>query len=151
MNDELCTRLELRDLVADYACSVDRRDFDRLATLFAEEATLAVCRSGSPGAPMQRIEGRDAIASALRTIESYELTMHFVGQQTVQIEGPDHARGETYCLAHHLSRSAEMTQNYVMFIRYQDEYVRDESCWKFRSRTLLVDWTERRPVESTGS
>jgi hypothetical protein len=151
MSDELRTRLELQDLVADYARCVDRRDFGRLASLFVADSTLAVCQGGSPTAPVQRIEGRDAIASAMRTIESYELTTHFVGQQTVQIEGSDRARGETYCLAHHLSRTGGILHNYVMSIRYQDEYLREGGRWKFLSRTLLVDWTERRPLVPGGA
>ena len=84
----------------------------------------------------------------MRRLSRYEVTTHFLGQQSVSFDpdDPDRATGETYCLAHHLHVVGEARVNDVMSIRYQDEYVREAGRWRFATRTLFVDWTERRPT-----
>ena len=47
------------------------------------------------------MHGRAAIVEALRGIERYDRTTHFIGNQLARVEG-DTATAETYCLAHHI-------------------------------------------------
>jgi len=58
----------------------------------------------------------------------------------------DRARGESYCLAHHISFGAD-TERTIMIasIRYLDEFVKEDGEWFFAERRLMVDWTETRP------
>src|SRR5262245_7122401 len=143
----LLDRLEIQDLAASYARGVDRRDFELLASLFTHDARLAV-HYGDPVKvePRNEMRGADQIVKGIRTIVRYRATTHFVGNQTVKIDG-DQARGETYCLAHHILEEHGRWRDYVMSIRYADHCVRDGSRWKFAERVLAVDWTEDRPVE----
>lgn len=64
--------------------------------------------------------------------------MHFVGNQTVNIDG-DSAAGETYCFAIHWYTECEKRQQYTMYIRYQDEYRRENGDWYFSQRAIEVD------------
>ena len=76
---------------------------------------------------------------------SYDATFHFVGQQQVDIDG-DTATGETYCIAHHLTipDDGSPATDYIMFIRYQNQFVRLDEGWRFAVRELNIDWTETR-------
>jgi uncharacterized protein (TIGR02246 family) len=122
----------LRDLVEAYARGLDRREFDTVAALFTSDATLTLYGNET--------KGREQLATAFHVLDRYDVTTHFLGQTTVDIDG-DRATGETYCLAHHLSDQG----NRVMSIRYQDVFTRVDGRWYFLSRELVVDWEERRP------
>ena len=143
----LTDRLAIQDLAADYARGVDARDYALLETLFTHDARILV-HYGDPAKvePRNRLIGRDGILKGMRTIEQYRATTHFVGNQTMRIDG-DEAHGQTYCLAHHIHREDGRWLNWVMSIRYQDHCVREGGRWKFASRVLAVDWTEDRPAE----
>ena len=128
----MADRDALRDLVDAYAAGLDRRRFDEVARLFADEGELTLRG--------RTTTGPEKLAKAFKVLERYDVTTHFVGQQTVEVDG-DHATGETYCLAHHVSAE----ENYVMSIRYQDAFTRTPSGWRFTSRELVIDWEEHRP------
>jgi len=148
-NRELLDRLAIQDLAANYARGVDRRDFPLLESLFTRGARIAV-HYGDPAKiePRNEMRGVEQIIKGMRSIVRYRATTHFVGNQTVAIDG-DQARGETYCLAHHLHEENGRWLDYVMSIRYADHCVRESGRWKFHERVLAVDWTEDRPVEPT--
>jgi hypothetical protein len=143
----LADRLAIQDLAARYARGVDRRDFELLESVFTPGARLAV-HYGDPAKVEARHEmrGIDQILAGLRTIVRYRTTTHFVGNQTVALDG-DQARAETYCLAHHLHEQGGRWVDYVMSIRYADRCVRDAGQWRFAERVLAVDWTEERAAE----
>jgi hypothetical protein len=122
---------ELRSLVVAYASGVDRRRFDDVSRLFTADGELTHRGRTTVGA--------DDLAKAFRVLERYDVTTHFVGQQTTDIDG-DRASGEVYCLAHHVTAD----DNYVMSIRYQDVYAHTSAGWRFASRQLIVDWEEHR-------
>jgi hypothetical protein len=105
-------------------------------------------RADAPGEPGWVRNGAAEIEGPMRRLSRYEVTTHFVGQQSVWFDAADadRATGETYCLAHHLHVVDDVRVNDVMSIRYQDEYVREAGRWRFATRTLVVDWTERRPT-----
>jgi hypothetical protein len=143
-NDDLHTRLELLELSAAYARGVDRRDYGLIESLFTRDGRLVIYH-GDPrtSAPVGEMRGREGIARAMRGIERYERTTHFLGQRSVHVEG-ERASGETYCFAYHLRPREGATWNYVMAIRYQDAFAREDGRWKFRERVLIVDWTDDR-------
>jgi hypothetical protein len=143
---ELLDRMELRDLVDAYARGCDRVDPDGVAATFTETGRLAKYsdRLASGEATMERL-GRAAIAETIGGLSRYAVTTHFLGQQSLAIEG-DGASGETYCLAHHHYLHSGEWFNRVMAIRYLDTYRRTESGWLIEDRRLVVDWIEYRPV-----
>jgi hypothetical protein len=145
-NVRAADRLALRDLVETYARGADRREPELVASLFGETGVLS--RADAPGEPGWVRNGAAEIEGPMRRLSRYDVTTHFLGQQSVWFDAADadRATGETYCLAHHLHVVDGLQVNDVMSIRYQDEYVRASGRWRFATRTLVVDWTERRPT-----
>ena len=137
----------LADLAAEYARCVDRGDPEGVAACFTPDGVLRAVNLAEGGKVMGERVGRGQIARAISSMD-YDATFHFVGQQQVQIEG-DTATGETYCIAHHLSIGNDGTPatDHIMFIRYQNHFVRLDEGWRFAVRELSIDWTETRPVE----
>jgi|GEM_PF-135109 len=142
----LADRLALRDLVAAYAGGCDRREPAVVAGTFTEDGRLAKSADTTgTGPPAVEWRGRQAIAGVIAGLERYAATMHFVGQQTVVLDG-DRATGETYCVAHHLYVKDGRWHDRVMSIRYQDGYRRVGDGWFIDDRLLIVDWIAYRPL-----
>jgi uncharacterized protein (TIGR02246 family) len=125
----------LRALVDAYAHHVDRREFDTVAALFTDDGVLLA--QGS------ELRGRAAIATALEAgLSRYDVTTHFLGQQTVTIDGDD-ATGETYCRADQRGNDLHRT----LAIRYLDRYVRTADTWLIAERDVHVDWAEDHDIQ----
>jgi len=72
-----------------------------------------------------------------RGLSRYDRTLHFVGNHLADVDG-DHATGETYCFAHHITG----VDDHVMAIRYEDTYRRESGTWRFVARHLRLEWTQ---------
>ena len=93
--------------------------------------------------PTQTLRGRDALAPVFENLNTYQATTHFNGQSTVEIEG-NTAKGESYCIAHHLTVDGEKRTLMVASIRYLDTFSKENGAWLFAERKLMVDWTDTR-------
>ncbi|MEY9847246.1 nuclear transport factor 2 family protein [Streptacidiphilus sp. MAP5-3] len=144
--EEAADRLAIRELVDAYAHCADRRDAKGQMALFTEDTRFLVFMDATAAEPTQELHGRDALAPVFDNLNTYQATTHFNGQSTVTLDG-DRASGESYCLAHHISRD-EPPQRTIMVasIRYLDRFVKlSDGNWYFAERRLMVDWTETRP------
>jgi uncharacterized protein (TIGR02246 family) len=130
-------RLALQDLSARYAHAVDRRDYEAFVALFADGGVLC-----GPGYEMK---SRAEIERGIRLIEQYESTQHCVHQQLLEVQG-NTASGETYCVARHVYTRDGAKRKLDMGVRYQDEYRREPSGWRFARRELVLDWTQDLPL-----
>jgi ketosteroid isomerase-like protein len=141
-SDELVDRLALRELSDRYASAVDRRDVGLFVELFTDDAELSVHDPAEAEVPSRTRRGRAELGEVPRIIARYPKTFHFVGNALYEIDD-DSARGEVYCVAHHLIDEPEVATDHVMLIRYLDTYRRcDDGRWRISGRRLLVDWTE---------
>ncbi len=137
----------LADLAATYARCVDRKDPEGVAACFAPDGMLRRIDMAAGGKMLGERTGRDEIARAISRM-SYHSTFHFLGQQQFETDG-DTATGETYCVAHHLTvpEDGSAATDFVMYIRYQDQFVRLDEGWRLAVRELHIDWTETRPTQ----
>jgi hypothetical protein len=130
-NDEA----QLRRLAVSYARGVDRRDRPLFLSAFHPDATLTVA-SG------RVLRGHDEIGRVTDLIQRFDRTFHFLGQAAY--EPPDEgldpagtARGEVYCIAHHWHPRT------IMYIRYNDIYLQNDSGWLITARRVVVDAEEK--------
>lgn len=128
----------IRRAAITYAMGADRRD----KALWSQVLTDDIVIEG----PGFRAEGLAANLSNLDFLgQLHPRTQHRVSNQMMTISG-DTAKGETYCVADHLVEKDGKRELLVWAIRYQDELVRDGDKWRFKSRVLVVDWEETRPL-----
>ncbi len=140
----------LRSLAARYAAGVDRRQRDLFLSAFRPGATLAVHRpAAGPDDEPRLMRGHAEIGRVVELIARYPATFHLLGQGRYEVDG-DRASGEVYCVASHYIPSDRGDSNYVMYIRYEDEYRRDRGGpWQIERRDVRPDWTETRQVRET--
>jgi ketosteroid isomerase-like protein len=140
---------EPADLVAAYAAAVDRRDLEALRALFLPDATLTV-RRGEAEPEVHR--GHAGLAAVVEMLGQFEATLHEVSGLVVEWDASegvaDEARGESVCVAHHITRGEGREGiDLILHGRYTDRFARDErGTWRFAARELRVLWTEKRPV-----
>lgn len=139
---------ELATLSYRYAAALDHRDVTALLSVFHPEATLRAYPVGRN--PMVLSSHRE-LPKIIQAIEYWPRTHHMVGQSMHQ-RRDDLVLGETYCTAHHFSAVQPGTgDDYVMHLRYVDEYVRGVSGdWLIYDRSVLTDAVERRDVTTGG-
>ena len=136
---------ELRALSVAYAESVDARDGDRFAALFAPDGELVVPdRPGGTGAPMVR-RGPEQLRRVPGALRRYVRTLHEVGASSYVVDGA-RASGTVAGGAHHVARSDRGLIDTVWTIGYRDDYRQVGGTWCIGRRVLHVLRTEERPV-----
>ena len=136
---------ELRDVAACYARGVDNRDAELFTSTFHPDGALELYRAAGQDEPAERIEGHEALARVIENIARYDKTFHFIGQQSFEIDA-DRATGEVYCIAHHLTIAGDEASNWVMYIRYHDDYIKVGGRWAIALRKVRTEWTALLPA-----
>jgi hypothetical protein len=115
-------RLAIGELAVRYCVAIDDGDYDGLAELYTEKATLG------------ETVGRHEVVDVLRTIRAdYGRTIHIPEAHSVTFIDDEHATG--LVLSHAELDIAHKTVH--TFIRYYDDYERgDDGQWRFANRTL---------------
>lgn len=118
--DRLESRAEIRQLAFRYALAVDMRDIDAIVNLYVEDVRVTRVK-----------QGRRALKGVFsKVLRSFTASVHHVGNQIVEFDGPDTARGLTYCRCEH-----EVGRVWVpMYLYYLDTYARINGRWYFRRR-----------------
>jgi hypothetical protein len=142
---EAADRLAIRALIEAYAHSADRRDAAGQMALFTADTHFVVFMNAKDP-PSMELNSRDALAPVFADLNKYDATMHFLGQSTIFTLTPDKAAGETYCLAHHVTVSADKRALMIASLRYLDTFVKVRGRWLFAERLLYVDWLEQRAM-----
>lgn len=136
-------RLAIRELVDQYAYCADTRNAEGQMALFTEDTNFEVYYDPKSGIPSQVVSSRADLRPIFDNLNTYNTTMHFNGQCTVQWKG-DKATGIAYCIAHHLTIDEQGQHLMIAHIRYHDTFVKQNGKWLFSERKLLVDWIENR-------
>jgi len=144
--EEAADRLAIRELIEAYARCADRRDAKGQMALFSADTHFVVYMNAKDPTPSMELHSREALAPVFADINQYAATMHFVGQSTISTLSGDRARGEAYCIAHHLTIDGEKRRMMVAYLRYLDSFVKTDGAWLFAERRLYVDWIEQRGI-----
>jgi hypothetical protein len=131
---ELQDRDEIARLIRTYAHGVDRRDWDLVRSCFSDDAEAQGSRSTGFIEPY--------LAALRPGVEFYPTTMHFMGNQLVELDG-DTAHVETYAVAYHWKDEVAGTdhpENLVVGVRYLDTVQRRQDGWRITRRQVAPDW-----------
>ena len=144
--EEAADRLAIRELVDAYAYCADSRDSDGQKALFTSDTRFVVYMQGEGSHPTDDLQGRESLTPVFENLKTYEVTMHFNGQSTVDELDGDRATGRTYCLAHHVYSEDGVRKLMVAALRYRDAFVKRAGAWLFAERRLYLDWAETRAL-----
>lgn len=121
-----------------YSVGADLRDKALWARAFTQDCVLE--------GPGFRTEGLEATLANLDHLAQYfPLTQHRLHSQNHVIDG-DRAVGVSYATADQVTLANGRPELLAWSLRYMDELVRDGDDWRFKSRKLVVDWEEIRPL-----
>jgi hypothetical protein len=141
-------RLAIRELIDQYAFCADTRDAEEQMALFTEETNFVVFMDAKASEPTQVISKRADLFPVFDNLNTYRATMHFNGQNKVQLNG-DTATGVVYCIAHHQTITDGVQKLMIANIKYHDSFVKQNGKWLFAERKLMVDWIENRESKIT--
>src|SRR5690348_2184471 len=144
--EEAADRLAIRELVEAYAYCADRRDAEGQMALFTPDTHFVVHMDAKDPTPSQELHSREALAPVFADLNQYQATMHFVGQSTISSLTDNHATGQAYCLAHHLTVRGDGRKLMIATLRYEDTFAKVGDAWLFAERRLYVDWLEERSL-----
>lgn len=130
--DEAADRAEIHALLTDYGTTLDSRDFDGFADLFAADGVY-VAGTG------QEVNGIEAGATMERLFEENPLGLrqpnfHIFFNEVVRFEDADHATATSMSL--YMAPDERGRPTAVMMARYKDELVREDGAWKFARREV---------------
>jgi len=144
--EESADRLAIRELIEAYAHCADRRDAKGQMSLFTKDTHFMVFMNAKDPTPAMELHSRDELAPVFADLNKYQATTHFVGQSTISALTSDRARGEVYCLAHHVTVDGANRRLMVASLRYLDRFVKIDGAWLFAERLLYVDWIDERAL-----
>ncbi|HEY6816303.1 MAG TPA: nuclear transport factor 2 family protein [Croceibacterium sp.] len=127
-------RAAIHALLTDYGRTLDARDFDAFAALFAREGVYV---AGGPGAAP--LSGSEAGAAMRRTFAENALgfaepNYHLFFNETVAFAGPDRASASSQSL--YMVPGEDGAPRAAMMAQYDDELVREGGRWKFARRVV---------------
>jgi hypothetical protein len=124
-------RETLKDVYARYAYGVDSLDEDILRTVFHPDCVVV--------GTMEEGSLDDYLEGMLAGIAAYEATMHFKGNQYVELDG-DRAFVETWVVGYHMEAPDSPIDHLVLALRYQDDLVRWGDDWRITRREAVRQW-----------
>lgn len=138
---------DLERLVAERACERliqrfalcnDRKDFDALAVLFAEDGELA-----RPFPPYRRCRGPAEIAAEMKATLVDVTVRHVCTNVLVEIEDDGTARGTTYFTVYRQEVPPPVEgplrfAGVVYLGEYRDGFVRTPDGWRFARRDMTI-------------
>jgi uncharacterized protein (TIGR02246 family) len=129
--EQLAARVYIRELLDRYHAGVNARDFELLASLFADDAIWEV----GPPANL-RVAGRDSIVAMLRqTVGRQELLVQANFAVVIDLHDRDHATAHSTIVELGREPSGKGMQ---VIGRYDDELVRDRGTWKYARHAMTV-------------
>jgi hypothetical protein len=140
---QISDRLELQQLVVDYANAIDQRNFDRLDGVFTPDAYIDYRAFGGIDGSYPQI--KQWLARALAPVAAFQ---HLVGNMDLRIEG-DRATGRILCfnpMAFQQPQGGRQVGFYGLW--YLDTYVRTCGGWRIATRAEEKSFEHNIPQSS---
>jgi len=130
--NEAADRAEIHALLTDYGTTLDARDFDGFAELFAKDGVYVAGNGEGVSGPeagkmMKRVFAENAFGFR-------EPNYHLFFNEVVSFDGPDRAKATSMSLYMVLGDNGAPTP--ALMARYTDELVREDGAWKFARRQV---------------
>jgi hypothetical protein len=124
-------RTLITDIYARYAYGVDSVDMDIVRSVFLPDCV--VVGTMEEGSLDDYLEGLE------EGLLMYDATMHFKGNQYVELDG-DRAFVETWVVGYHMEAPGSPIDHLKLGLRYKDDVVRVGDDWKIARREAVRQW-----------
>ncbi len=139
---EISDRLEIEDLVKNYANAIDRRAFDQLRDLFTADAHIDY---SAMGGSVGNLEETITFLKNSLTQELFPNYQHLVSNIHIELDG-DNAKGRVMCFnPMEMAISEGEHQVFMLGLWYLDDYQRTADGWRFCRREEEKSWVFNTP------
>jgi hypothetical protein len=121
----------IRDIYARYAYAVDSLDIELVRSVFAPECIIV--------GTMEQGTLDDYLVGLEEGLLMYDATMHFRGNQYVELDG-DRAFVETWVVGYHMEAPGSPIDSLALGLRYKDDVARLDGEWKIVRREAVKQW-----------
>lgn len=121
----------IKDLYDRYAYGVDSIDMDLVRSVFHPDCVVV--------GTMEEGTLDDYLDGLAEGLAAYEASMHFHGNQYVEIDGDD-AFVETWVVGYHLEAPGSPIDHLTLALRYKDDVVRVGDDWQIIRREAVRQW-----------
>jgi len=143
MIQELADRAAIADAAIAYAMALDSRDWERLGSLFTDDAGWEYSGSG------ERLCGPGAIVARISdSLARFDATHHLNGNHVTAVHG-DEAEHTCYYQAQHVRLGLPGGEKFLGGGRYDDRLRRTPNGWRFTHRRIISVWSEGNPAVIT--
>jgi ketosteroid isomerase-like protein len=126
---EISDRMEIEDLVYEYAAVIDQKRFDDLRGVFTDDAHIDYSEVGGP------VGGRDEIIAFLKQVMAmFPSHQHLNANPQIKVGG-DTATGRVMCFnPQEIAKPDGTTHIFMVGLWYVDEYRRTPDGWRICKR-----------------
>ena len=121
----------IKDLYARYAYGVDSLDLELVRSVFHPECVVV--------GTMEQGTLDEYLVGMEEGLRMYDATMHFRGNQYVEIDG-DVGFVETWVIGYHMEAAGSPIDNLALGLRYKDDVARSGDDWKIVRREAVAQW-----------
>ncbi len=125
---EISDRLEIQQVMTDYAHAIDTRDFEALDRIFTPDAFIDYTAMGGIKGPYPQIK-----AWLKDTMKWFPNYYHMVGNHSITIEG-DCARSRVICFNPIVMNVQDKPHTMFFGLWYLDQWVRTADGWRMTER-----------------
>ncbi|HEY9034711.1 MAG TPA: nuclear transport factor 2 family protein [Pseudomonadales bacterium] len=139
---QLSDRLEIEDLVAEYADAIDSQQFDRLDQVFTEDAWIDYSAMGGAVGHYPEVK-----AFLQQTLPVFSATQHMIANYLIRLDG-DRASGRIMCFNPMQLSAAEGQPALPVFfvgLWYIDDYRRTGDGWRICRRVEQKSYSFNAP------
>jgi hypothetical protein len=121
----------IKDVYSRYAYGVDSLNMAIVRSVFHPDCTIVgTMETGTLDDYLEGIE---------QGLAEYDATMHFKGNQYVELDG-DRAFVETWVIGYHMESATSPIDSLVLALRYKDDLVRAGDDWQIVRREAVRQW-----------
>ena len=138
---EISDRMEIEDLVYEYAAIIDPKRFDDLANVFTEDAQIDYSDVGGPVGNLEQIT-----AFLKQVMGMFPNHQHLNANPQIRVDG-DSATGRVMCFnPQEMAKPDGSTHIFMVGLWYVDEYRRTDNGWRISKRTEEKSYVFNPPI-----
>lgn len=134
---QVSDRLEIEDLIADYADAIDQGDIDALDNIFTPDAAIDYSAMGGAKGGYPEVK-----VFLKKSLPAFKNTQHLIANYQIKLDG-DRATGKIMCF--NPMQLAGDIPVFFLGLWYLDEYVRTPAGWRISKRSEQKSWSYNTP------